>query len=349
MSCGSFTISLIRLCMMNRGIFMAFNPFPPRQPTAAARLPLTLISLEDWALATITGADSEKYMQGQVTADLALMTENQHLLVAHCDAKGKMWSNLRLFRQNEGFAWIQRRSVRDAQLAALKKYAVFSKVTIAPDDNAVLLGVAGFQARAALANHFSALPDADNPAVHVDDTTLLWLPLPAERFLLITTEEKAQQLTESLRGEAQLNASQQWLALDIEAGYPIIDEANSAQFIPQATNLQAFGGISFKKGCYTGQEMVARAKFRGANKRALWTLVGNASRTPAPAEDLELKMGDNWRRTGTVLAAVKLDDGTVRVQVVMNNDMESASVFRVRDEPSHTLAIEPLPYSLEEA
>ena len=183
MSCGSFTISLIRLCMMNRGNFMAFNPFPPRQPTAAARLPLTLISLEDWALATMTGADSEKYMQGQVTADVALMTENQHLLVAHCDAKGKMWSNLRLFRQNDGFAWIQRRSVRDAQLTALKKYAVFSKVTIAPDDNAVLLGVAGFQARAALANHFSTLPDADNPAVHVDDTTLLWLPLPAERFI----------------------------------------------------------------------------------------------------------------------------------------------------------------------
>ncbi|HAP83385.1 MAG TPA: tRNA-modifying protein YgfZ, partial [Enterobacteriaceae bacterium] len=65
-----------------------FNPFPPRQPTASARLPLTLITLEDWALATMTGADSEKYMQGQVTADVALMGENQHLLVAHCDAKG---------------------------------------------------------------------------------------------------------------------------------------------------------------------------------------------------------------------------------------------------------------------
>ena len=73
---------------------MAFTPFPPRQPTASARLPLTLITLDDWALATITGADSEKYMQGQVTADVSQMTENQHLLAAHCDAKGKMWSNL---------------------------------------------------------------------------------------------------------------------------------------------------------------------------------------------------------------------------------------------------------------
>jgi folate-binding Fe-S cluster repair protein YgfZ len=59
---------------------MAFTPFSPRQPAASARLPLTLISLDDWALATLTGADAEKYLQGQVTADVSQMTEHQHLL-----------------------------------------------------------------------------------------------------------------------------------------------------------------------------------------------------------------------------------------------------------------------------
>jgi folate-binding Fe-S cluster repair protein YgfZ len=73
-----------------------------------------------------------------------------------------MWSNLRLFRRQDGFAFIERRSLRDAQLTELKKYAVFSKVTIAADDEHVLLGVAGFQARAALKNLFSELPDAEN-------------------------------------------------------------------------------------------------------------------------------------------------------------------------------------------
>jgi len=326
---------------------MAFTPFPPRQPTASARLPLTLMTLDDWALATITGADSEKYLQGQVTADVANMAADQHLLAAHCDSKGKMWSNLRLFHTQDGFAWILRRSVRDAQLNELKKYAVFSKVTIAADDDHVLLGIAGFQARAALANLFTTLPDAEKQVVQDEQTTLLWFAQPAERFLLVTDAATAEKITGTLRGEAQLNNSQQWLALNIEAGLPIIDAANSAQFIPQATNLQALGGISFKKGCYTGQEMVARAKFRGANKRALWYLAGNASRAPQAGEDLEMQMGENWRRTGTVLAGVQLDDGRVLVQVVMNNDMEPASVFRVRDD-SGTLRIEPLPYSLEE-
>ncbi|MDU5728951.1 MAG: tRNA-modifying protein YgfZ [Citrobacter freundii] len=303
---------------------MAFTSFPPRQPFASTRLPLTLMTLDDWALATITGVDSEKYIQGQVTADVSQMTEHQHLLAAHCDAKGKMWSNLRLFRQGDGFAWLERRSLRDAQLTELKKYAVFSKVAIAPDDERVLLGVAGFQARAALANLFSELPNSDKQVITEGASTVLWFEHPAERFLLIVDATTAETLVEKLRGEAELNNSQQWLALDIEAGIPVIDTANSAQFIPQATNLQA-----------------------GANKRAMWTLAGAAGRVPEAGEDLELKMGENWRRTGTVLAAVKLADGQVLVQVVMNNDMEADSVFRVRDD-AKTLQIVPLPYSLEE-
>ncbi|WP_449769311.1 tRNA-modifying protein YgfZ [Klebsiella pneumoniae] len=326
---------------------MAFTPFPPRQPSSSARLPLTLMTLDDWALATISGPDSEKYLQGQITADVSHLTDAQNLLAAHCDAKGKMWSNLRVFRREGGFAWIERRSLRDAQLTELKKYAVFSKVTIAANDDLVLLGVAGFQARAALAPLFAALPDAATPVVSEGATSLLWFEHPGERFLLVTDVDTANRVTDALRGEAQFNNSQQWLALNIEAGLPVIDSANSGQFIPQATNLQALGGISFKKGCYTGQEMVARAKFRGANKRALWTLSGTASRVPEAGEDLELKMGDNWRRTGTVLAAVQLDDGSLMVQVVMNNDMEPDSVFRVRDDAG-SLSIKPLPYSLEE-
>ncbi|MCG1032561.1 tRNA-modifying protein YgfZ [Leclercia sp. LSNIH6] len=326
---------------------MAFTPFSPRQPVASARLPLTLMTLDDWALATLVGVDSEKYLQGQVTADVSQLTEHQHLLAAHCDPKGKMWSNLRLFRRQDGFALIERRSLRDAQLTELKKYAVFSKVTIAADDELVLLGVAGFQARAALKNLFSELPDAEKQVTNDGATSLLWFEHPAERFLLVTDVATAERVTQALRGEAQLNNSQQWLSLDIEAGIPVIEAANSGQFIPQATNLQALGGISFKKGCYTGQEMVARAKFRGANKRALWYLAGKASRVPEAGEDLELKMGDNWRRTGTVLAAVQLDDGRLLVQAVMNNDMEPDSVFRVREDVN-TLSIEPLPYSLEE-
>lgn len=334
---------------MQQEPIMAFNiPFPPRQPSASSHLPLTLISLEDWAMVQLSGPDTVKYLQGQVTADIDKLAADQHVLCGHCDAKGKMWSNLRLFHRGEGFVYLERRSVLESQLAEIKKYAVFSKITIAADSNAVLLGLAGLEARAALAKVFSTLPDAEHQVVQDGDTTLLHFALPAERFVLITTAETAALLASKLEGQAELNDSRQWLALDIEAGYPVIDAANSAQLIPQATNLQALDGISFSKGCYTGQEMVARAKFRGANKRALYWLEGKGSQVPQAGDDLELKLGDNWRRTGTVLAAISLADGTLWVQVVMNNDLEADSVLRVRDDASSQLAIKPLPYSLAE-
>lgn len=327
---------------------MPIFSLPPRQPVAASRLPLTLMSLDGWALVSVQGPDSTSYLQGQLTLDVAALGADQHRPAAHCDAKGKMWSNLRLFHRGEGYAYLVRRELRDQQLAELKKYAVFSKVTLVPDDEAVLLGVAGFQARAALAGLFDTLPDSEHPVVQQADTSLLWFATPAERFLIVTSREQAQTLQQKLAEDAQLNDSVQWLALDIEAGIPVIEPATTAQLIPQATNLQALEAISFKKGCYTGQEMVARAKFRGANKRALYWLAGQASRVPAANDSLELQMGERWRRTGTVLTAVQLEDGEVWVQVVMNNDLEPESVLRVEGDENGRLLIQPLPYSLEE-
>ncbi|TBL40801.1 tRNA-modifying protein YgfZ [Hafnia alvei] len=322
--------------------------FAPRQPVASNHLPLTIMLLNDWQLVNVTGPDASKYLQGQLTVDVAALTEHEHTLCGHCDAKGKMWSDLRLFHRAEGFSYLVRRSVAENQITELKKYAVFSKLTISADNDAVIIGVAGFKADAALAASFPQLPDANTPAVTHEDTTLLYLSQPEARYLLITSLSTAEMLTDKLRDSAQFNDGQQWVELDIEAGQPVIDVANSGQFIPQATNLQALNGICFKKGCYTGQEMVARAKYRGANKRALYWLQGSASRVPQAGEDLELKLGENWRRTGTVLAAVQLNDGSLNVQVVLNNDLEADSVLRVRDDEGSMLTIQPLPYSLVE-
>lgn len=315
-------------------------------PLESQSLPLVLISLENWELIHLHGLDAEKYLQGQVTADIATLTQS-HALTAHCDPKGKMWSDLRLFHHLDGYSYLLRRSVADSQLAELKKYAVFSKVTFEKKPELKLLGVAGKGAREALATLFTVLPDEQNQVVTDGSSTILHFALPTERFLVVTTEDIAQKMVQTL-GATQVN-DEQWLALDIEAGFAVIDQENSAQHLPQATNLQALPhGISFKKGCYTGQEMVARAKFRGANKRAMYTLKGTASSIPTIGEGIEWQLGDKWRRTGTVLAAIRLGNGEIYVQIIMNNDMEADSVFRVMgDEQSH-LTIAPLPYSLEE-
>lgn len=323
-------------------------PFLPQKPSASPYLPLTLISLEDWALVTMTGADTMKYLQGQVTADVDALATDSHVLCAHCDAKGKMWSNIRLFRRGSGMAFVGRRNLRKTQLNEMKKYAVFSKVTLTADDNVVLLGVVGFQASVALTDLFLRLPTAKQQVVQQDETTLLYFSLPAERYLIVTSLKKARQVVEELGEQAQHNDSRQWLALDIEAGFPVIDTPNAVRFIPQATNIQALEGISFTKGCYAGQETVARAKYRGINKRALYWLSGKAGKLPAPADDLELQLGESWRRTGTVLAAIQLSDGAIWIQAVLNSNLEADANLRVREDTTSQLSIQPLPYSLEE-
>ncbi|MGL9760071.1 MAG: tRNA-modifying protein YgfZ [Symbiopectobacterium sp.] len=316
--------------------------------TASAQLPATLIALDDWALVTLTGPDTRIYLQGQVTADINALAPDQHVLCGHCDAKGKMWSTLRLFVHNDGFAYLVRRNLRDMQLNELKKYAVFAKTTIAAEDNLQLIGAAGSAIRERLAEVFSALPDSEHPVISHLFGTLLYFALPAERFLLVLNDEGAAALNATLADSMQWTNSQQWLALDIESALPIIDNVNSARFIPQATNIQALNGISFNKGCYSGQEMVARAKFRGTNKRALYWLAGTSLRVPEAGEDLELKTGENWRRTGTILAASQLSNGTLWVQAVLNKDLEADSVLSVRNAAESQLSLQPLPYSLSE-
>lgn len=311
---------------------------PSSFPCPSRYLPLTLISLEDWALITLNGPDSVQYLQGQLTCDVASLNVDRFSFAAHCNAKGKMFSHLCVFHHREGMGLIERRSVRDSQCEELKKYAVFSNTTIVADDQVVLLGVAGFHAPAALSELFDILPDAAHPVAHYQDTTLLHFNLPQRRFLLITTPVVRDTMQYKLDGQARLNDSRQWLALDIEAGYPIIDSANSAQFIPQAANVQALDGISFNKGCYVGQEMVARAQYRGANKRALYWLAGKAGHLPAAGDDLECKMGNNWRRTGTVLAACQLEDSSIWIQAVLNQNLAPDSLLRVCGDKAGALA-----------
>ncbi|CUX97338.1 tRNA-modifying protein YgfZ [Candidatus Hoaglandella endobia] len=320
--------------------------FQPRLPYSSSNLPLTLISLEAWALVTLSGVDTVKYLQGQLTCDVASLDANSFSFAAHCNAKGKMLSHLCVFYRGEGMAYIERRSVLDSQLAELKKYAVFSKTNIIVDDQAVLLGLAGFQAPAALSSLFYEIPDASSSVVQYQDTTLLYYNLPAPRFLLITTLKKSYFIKQKLEGQAQFNNSRQWLVLDIEAGYPVIDLANSAQLIPQAANVQALDGISFNKGCYAGQEIIARTKYRCANKRQLYWLVGKAGHRPTIGDNLELKMGENWHRTGTILAACQLEDGNFCLQAVLNNNLSPDSVLRVRNDSddSGALFIQQLPY-----
>lgn len=279
------------------------------------------LALTQYRLIEIAGADAEKYLQGQLTADVTKLNIGEHTLTCHCDPKGKMSALFRLYRAAaEQFFIVIRAELLPEALTQLKKYAVFSKVTFTELDTP-LFGVASGEQLAKLSENSTAL-------------------------ILPSAQKRAIVWGETLTPNGQ---STLWDLADIQDGLPILAQANQFELIPQAANLQVVeNAISFTKGCYIGQETVARAKYRGANKRAMFIFVGQAEAAtvlPEIGGSIEMQLGDNWRATGTILAAV-LHNQQLWLQVVMNKEVEDGAQFRLGNTPLKRCE---LPYSLEEA
>ncbi|WP_420745493.1 tRNA-modifying protein YgfZ [Photobacterium damselae] len=303
---------------------------------------LAVIDLHDWAAVTLVGQDAKPYLQGQVTCDVVSLPEQESTLGAHCDAKGKMRTIFRLFHHQQGYAYIQRQSVMDSQLPELKKYAVFSKVEIKPS-NEVILGIAGSDAQAFIDQHFNGTSNVrhhdQGSAIKIDE----------QRWQLLISSELAEQLIHALPEEATCCDSTLWDLYDIRAALPRIDSAIELEFIPQALNLQAVDGISFKKGCYVGQETVARAKYRGINKRAMFIVTGHADHAPQAGDSIERQVGENWRSGGTVITGYHFSDNHALALVVLPNDLEPETSLRFASDENAHWQLATLPYSLADA
>ncbi|QFI55653.1 tRNA-modifying protein YgfZ [Aeromonas simiae] len=296
-------------------------PVFPAQPT--------LYPLPGFAAIQLSGAERVKFLQGQVTCDVAALSTGSQTLGGHCDPKGKLWSDFRLLVQEESLLLLLRRSALARQLPELKKFAVFSKVEIAEAPH-TLCGLAGAGSDGWVAGQFG-----------LADTGLIpggmAVRLEADRWLLVSDALPAMALPEG--DEAQ------WLGFEILAGLPHIEAAHQGEYIPQMINLQALGGISFSKGCYMGQETVARAKYRGANNRALFLLEGTASGAVEAGAPLEIQLGENWRRSGVVLNVWQQGESLL-VSAVLPKDTEADATFRLKDDDASALCLRPLPYAL---
>lgn len=316
------------------------NKFAPLSLSTTDALPeLALTHLTSWGAINMVGDDKKSYLSGQVTCDVVALDAGASTLGAHCDAKGKVWSVFRLFHHNDGYAMFQAKSVIPVELTELKKYAIFSKVEIT-ESNEVALGLIG-----AKANTFvDQLSDSQEDVRPITGGTAV--KIDAQRWLLLVNEDSATQLVENF--EAQLIEESLWTRLDIEAGLPTLTAAQQNEHIPQALNLQGLGGISFTKGCYTGQETVARAKYRGMNKRAMCIVSGPSEQTPAVDADLERAVGDNWRGAGKLLASYQFSDSHAIGLVVLPNNLDTDTQFRLKDAPDSVWEMAPLPYSLDD-
>ncbi|AWL12463.1 tRNA-modifying protein YgfZ [Saliniradius amylolyticus] len=316
-------------------------------PSTLTELPENLLCpLPQLGLIFLQGEEQIQYLQGQITNDANQMSHDTALLAAHCDFKGKSWSLFHGFLWQDQSVLVGHRGGLAASLPELKKYGVFSKVDIRDtSDQFRLYGGHGQELEQWLQLQFGSLPEKHLEVSASEHGAIIRFDQPRPRYLLMLTPQLADTLETALADSVADSAL--WQALDIQAGLPQVTDATSNEFVPQMMNVHALDGINFKKGCYMGQEVVARTKFLGRNKRAAFILKGEGRHELNPGDTLELQLGENWRRGGTVLSCAPLTAETWLL-AVLAKDTESDAVLRSKANPEQQFSVQPLPYKLDD-
>lgn len=307
--------------------------------TLTQRPELAFFDLQHLSVICIQGPQAIDFLQGQLTCDVIGLSHQEWVWGAHCDAKGKMVASFRIMKRDDALYLLIPKSLAPLHEMHLKKYAVFHQVEI-HTLQARIIGIEGTHA-------FSWLQEqdflADTKVKHYDSGFVLQ---DVERAILIHFSQDA--LPPQMQHVNINNTYAHWQGLEILSGYPLFEAQSQGQFIPQMMNLDTLGGISLTKGCYIGQETVARMTYRGGNNRGLFVLVGTCSTTRSLHDALEMKMDAGYRKAGDALQLYQSGDQCA-LTLVLRKDTDLHAEFRFVDDPASSLRIMPLSTTKQES
>lgn len=288
----------------------------------------------------VTGQDASKFLQGQLTCDIKKLSTLQSGLGAHCNSKGRMLSSFRIVQLADNHYVLRlHASIADSALQALKKYAVFSKVNLAISETMAGIGLHGAEAKQALNAFMPQVPtqayqqqlfrlsaenpsltqadfspvtdDAPNVCIICTDATLPSYEIYADAPILM-------QLWQSLSQTISTFSEQQHRLAEHQQNLAFIEAATVDEFIPQMFNYQDTPALSFEKGCYTGQEIVARMQYLGKLKRRLYRKQLETQGNVQIGDGLALAEGT--QNIGHIVGLVEVDAGRYDALMVLTEE-----------------------------
>jgi hypothetical protein len=289
----------------------------------------------------VRGADAAKFLQGQLTCNLNYLSDTRASLGARCTQKGRMQSSFRIVLQGDGVLLAMASELLEPQLADLKKYAVFSKSKLT-DESALWVRFGLSNADHALASLGLELPAETDSVAHAD--ALIAIRVSPGRAELWVPAEQAEAVHSQLAAHAKETDLNEWLLGQVRAGIGQVMPQTRELFIPQMLNLQAVGGVSFKKGCYTGQEIVARMQYLGKLKRRLYRLSLDSAQLPEPGTPLFSPSHNS--AIGEVVIAAKADQVIELLAVLQAEAADNGDVHLGTLEGPSLLLLD-LPYTLD--
>jgi folate-binding protein YgfZ len=304
----------------------------------------------DLGLIAVSGEDAASFLHSQLTNDVEHLGRGEARLAGFCTPKGRLQATLLMWRDDQSIYLQLPREIQPALQKRLTMFVMRAKAklrdaSLEPAFEAVL-GLGGANAEAALRQHIDTLPAAPYAKVEHALGTVIRLAdvFGAPRYLWLTSSDTATAVLPALKSSLALGGNEAWRLAAVHAGVPQVTLKTQEQFVPQMINLELLGGVNFKKGCYPGQEIVARSQYLGKLKRrtALAT-VDNAAARPG---DEVYSTADPEQPAGMIVNAAVNGAGGADVLVEMKLGALEEDV-RLGAASGSQLRFLPMPYPLD--
>lgn len=281
------------------------------------------IALPSFSVIEVAGEEAESFLQNLLTNDIRTLTANTAQLSGFCNPKGRLLSLFYVIKREQNFLLVLATDLAESIAQRLNMFKLRSKVdiTVRPE-----LKVMGYLSQAPLTNQAIDFWSG----VSLNGELTIYLPGHLHRHLVISSGET------TIKEESQIGAENLWTSADIKAGLPMVYLQSKEQFTPQQLNLDIVGGVSFKKGCYPGQEVVARLHYLGKPSRRLF--LAQLKTVDIPEPNLEVA-DESGEVAGHVVRAAMLDSGTLICQLSLKLAAKDKKLFINNNEVSGLTAL----------
>jgi folate-binding protein YgfZ len=307
-------------------------------------------------LIKVSGEEAFAFLQGQLTNDLSEVTDEKAQLSAYCDPQGQVLALFVIIKQQDNFYLMVDGSIKESIQKRLQMFILRSKVTLTDlSETWAQIGYAGefadLEIQRLLQNKNKELYEVTRCSLETDDDIILVkLPGPYHRYQLLGNVDSLMAAWTKLRNNTDPVNNQDWNLLDIAAGIPHVNQHTTGKYIAQFLNLDKLGAINFKKGCFPGQEIIARVHYRGKVTKRMLRLHLNAQLALQSGDTFELTDAqDRHYKFETILANPDILQGTLCLAVSTVKPLISAE-GQLKTVDGAEANLEPLPYEvLDEA
>lgn len=307
-----------------------------------------ICDLSQFSTLVIAGDDATDFMQGQFTNDTEKVDDNNSQLNAFCNNKGRMIANFRLFRYQQNYFFSLKNTLVEQSIQHLQNYILRSQVAIQDvSEQLIHLGISGKNAEKLL-SPFIEINNLEIDSVSQNENYIIIRAADSHgkspRYEIFCSFEHATKLWEAVSTSAEAVNSATWNYLNIQAGLPFIDSNTSEEFVPQMANMDLVNGVSFTKGCFTGQEIVARMHYLGKLKKRCFKVHIASEDKPETGDKLFAENAKAGQNTGMIIQAEKNpESGYDALAVLQIADTESNLFLNDADGP--VVTVKELPYS----